>query len=77
MDVAVGCRRDREGRIGHGCDYQAITERDGSIVNQTRSLCLVEPYGPFLSDPDGDISEIKLVDPGLLRYIDIIALYVL
>ncbi len=30
---------------------------------QTRSVCLVEPYGPFVSDPDGDITEIKLIDP--------------
>lgn len=33
------------------------------ITIQTRSVCLVEPYGPFVSDPDGDITEIKLIDP--------------
>ena len=33
------------------------------MVTQTRSVCLVEPYGPFVSDPDGDITEIKLIDP--------------
>lgn len=42
-----------------------------NIVSQTRSLCLVEPYGPFVSDPDGDITQIKLVDPSeLKRYVD-------
>ena len=29
----------------------------------TSSLCIVEPYGDFLADPDGDITEIKLIDP--------------
>jgi 8-oxo-dGTP pyrophosphatase MutT (NUDIX family) len=33
------------------------------LATETRSFCLVEPYGPFLSDPDGDIIEIKLIDP--------------
>lgn len=42
-----------------------------NIVSQTRSLCLAEPYGPFVSDPDGDITQIKLVDPSeLKRYVD-------
>jgi hypothetical protein len=26
-------------------------------------VCIVEPYGDFESDPDNDISEIKLIDP--------------
>jgi len=43
--------------------YQDIYEKDGRIVRQTRSVCLVEPYGPFVSDPDGDIDEIKIIDP--------------
>ncbi len=30
---------------------------------QYRMVCLVEPYGDFESDPDGDILEIKLIDP--------------
>jgi 8-oxo-dGTP diphosphatase len=30
---------------------------------QTRSVCIVEPIGPFLGDPDGDVTEIKLIDP--------------
>ena len=37
----------------------------GNIVRQTRSVCIVEPYGDFIADadPDGDITEIKLIDP--------------
>ncbi|MBU6371075.1 NUDIX hydrolase [Patescibacteria group bacterium] len=40
-------------------------------VRQTRSFCIVEPYGPFTGDPDGDITEIKLIDPkDIKKYID-------
>lgn len=42
--------------------YQEVFEPD-RIHIQTRSICIVEPYGPFASDPDGDITEIKLIDP--------------
>lgn len=42
--------------------YQDIYEPD-RIVRQTRSFCIVEPQGPFVSDPDGDVTEIKLIDP--------------
>ncbi len=35
----------------------------GENIYQTRYLCLVEPYGPFVSDPDGGVTEIKLVKP--------------
>ncbi len=42
--------------------YIDIYEKD-RIVRQTRSLCIVEPYGDFVSDLDGDITEIKLIDP--------------
>ncbi|MFZ2151975.1 MAG: NUDIX hydrolase [Minisyncoccia bacterium] len=42
-----------------------------NIVSQTRSLCIVEPHGPFVFDPDGDITQIKLVDPSELKqYVD-------
>ena len=33
------------------------------IIQQFRMFCIVEPYGDFESDPDGDIFEIKLIDP--------------
>jgi ADP-ribose pyrophosphatase YjhB (NUDIX family) len=42
--------------------YQDIHDPSGAIT-QTRSVCIVEPYGDFVSDPDGDITEIKLIDP--------------
>lgn len=42
--------------------YIDVYEKDRAI-RQTRSFCVVEPYGDFISDPDGDISEIKLIDP--------------
>ncbi len=42
--------------------YQDICEPD-RIVRQTRSFCIVEPIGDFNEDPDGEITEIKLIDP--------------
>lgn len=42
--------------------YQDIFEPD-RIVRQTRSFCIVEPYGPFTADPDGDVTEIKFIEP--------------
>jgi ADP-ribose pyrophosphatase YjhB (NUDIX family) len=42
--------------------YQTVY-RDGVEINQTRVLCVAEPYGPFVSDPDGDILGIKIVEP--------------
>lgn len=43
--------------------YIDIHEPD-RVIRQTRSVCLVEPYGDFVSDPDnGEVSEIKLIDP--------------
>ena len=42
--------------------YQDIYEPN-RIVRQTRSICIVEPIGEFDIDPDGDVTEIKLIDP--------------
>ncbi|MCR4334115.1 MAG: NUDIX hydrolase [Patescibacteria group bacterium] len=42
--------------------FQDIYEPEKTI-RQVRSFCTVEPYGDFASDPDGDITEIKLIDP--------------
>ncbi|MBI2065539.1 MAG: NUDIX hydrolase [Candidatus Zambryskibacteria bacterium] len=42
--------------------FQDIYEPDRTI-RQTRSLCIVKPYGNFKKDPDGEITEIKLIDP--------------
>ena len=36
---------------------------ENRVIRQTRSLCIVEPYGDFVSDPDFDITKIKLIDP--------------
>ena len=45
--------------------YQDIHHADGSIITQTRSICMVEPYGEFTGDTaeDAEITEIKLIDP--------------
>ncbi|MSU56553.1 MAG: NUDIX hydrolase [Candidatus Taylorbacteria bacterium] len=44
--------------------YQDIeTAGENKIQRQFRMFCVVEPYGDFESDPDGDILEIKLIDP--------------
>lgn len=44
--------------------YIDVCEKDRTI-RQTRSFCIVEPYGEFLGDTDagGDITEMKLIDP--------------
>ena len=42
--------------------FQDIYEPE-RIVRQTRSFCVVEPYSSFVSDPDGEITEIKLIHP--------------
>lgn len=46
--------------------YQDIYEND-RVVRQTRSVCIVEPIGKFKSDPDGDVTEIKLINPSDYR----------
>ena len=44
--------------------YQKSTNTsDGTYVYQLRYACTVKPFGPFVSDPDGGITEIKLIDP--------------
>jgi 8-oxo-dGTP pyrophosphatase MutT (NUDIX family) len=42
--------------------YQEV-HFDGKIFNQLRYVCRVKPYGEFVSDPDGSITHIKLIDP--------------
>jgi 8-oxo-dGTP pyrophosphatase MutT (NUDIX family) len=42
--------------------YQEV-KIDEKIFNQLRYFCIVEPYGDFISDPAGSITEIKLIDP--------------
>lgn len=44
--------------------YQKVTPADtGIYFYQLRYVCKVRPYGPFVSDPAGGITEIKLIDP--------------
>ena len=44
--------------------YQKVTDtRDGSFVYQLRYVCTARPFGPFVSDPAGGVTEIKLIEP--------------
>jgi len=44
--------------------YQKVTNtQDGSFIYQLRYLCSVRPFGPFISDPAGSITEITLIEP--------------
>lgn len=46
--------------------YQKVTDtRDGSFVFQLRYVSIVRPYGPFVSDPAGGITEIALIAPSV------------
>lgn len=50
--------------------YQDIFEPN-RIVRQSRSFCIVEPHGPFIADPGGDVTETKLIEPeDYKRYFD-------
>lgn len=42
--------------------YQDIYEPD-RVIRQTRSVCIVEPDGPFVPSVEEEITEIKLIDP--------------
>ena len=48
--------------IGYQDAWDA-TNPEGQVGRDARYFCIVEPYGDFISDPDGDITEIKLIDP--------------
>jgi len=44
--------------------YQKVIDtRDNRSFYQLRYICTARPYGPFVSDPAGSITEIKLIDP--------------
>ncbi|MCX6712062.1 MAG: NUDIX hydrolase [Candidatus Vogelbacteria bacterium] len=44
--------------------YQKVIDtRDDSYIYQLRYACLVKPLGPFVSDPAGSVTEVKLIDP--------------
>ncbi|MES3004656.1 MAG: NUDIX hydrolase [Patescibacteria group bacterium] len=43
--------------------YQDVNRVDDNLTyRQARMFCIVEPYSDFVVDPDGDITEIKLID---------------
>jgi 8-oxo-dGTP pyrophosphatase MutT (NUDIX family) len=42
---------------------QKVINPDSTVDYQLRYVALVEPIGEFISDPDEDIKEIKLIDP--------------
>ncbi len=45
--------------------YQKVTDVSGvqKPYYQLRYFCIVEPYGPFVSDPAGKVTEVLEVDP--------------
>ncbi len=44
--------------------YQKVIDtRDNSFIYQLRFMCNVEPFGPFVSDPAGTVTEIAIIDP--------------
>lgn len=52
--------------------YQEVFEPH-RVTTQVRSVCVVEPIGPFVADADsdGDVTEIKLIDPkDIKQYFD-------
>lgn len=42
--------------------YQMIKTGD-NVIYQLRYMCIVEPYGEFISDPAEKITEIKAIEP--------------
>ena len=42
---------------------QQVTDSEGNIYYQLRTLCIVRPIGGFEVDPAGTITEVKLIDP--------------
>jgi 8-oxo-dGTP pyrophosphatase MutT (NUDIX family) len=48
--------------------YQKVIDpRDDSHIYQLRYACTVEPLGPFVADPAGGVTEIKLIEPTAYR----------
>lgn len=46
--------------------YQDAYEPDATR-RQVRYFCAVEPRGPFTGDPDGEITEVRLIDPAAYK----------
>lgn len=49
--------------IGYQDAWDAKTGDSKKLGREARPFCIVKPYGEFVSDPDDDIGEIKLIDP--------------
>ncbi len=47
--------------------YQKIVLPGGRLIYQLRYWCSVRPFGPFVSDPAGGITQIKLIDPTTVK----------
>lgn len=47
--------------IGYQKAYEEDEPKD--FLCQLRYFCVVEPYGPFMSDPAGDVTELVECDP--------------
>jgi ADP-ribose pyrophosphatase YjhB (NUDIX family) len=45
--------------------YQKVIDVSGvkAAYYQLRYFCVVEPFGPFVSDPAGDVTEVLEIDP--------------
>lgn len=44
--------------------YQkVINVLDNTYIYQLRYMCIVRPYGPFVSDPAGSVTAIKCIEP--------------
>lgn len=44
--------------------FEKLTNKlNGEIIYQFRFGAKVKPYGPFVADPAGDVTAIKLIDP--------------
>lgn len=42
---------------------QVVYEPSGNTVYQLRVYCKVQPYGPFIKDPGGNVQKIKHINP--------------
>lgn len=49
--------------IGYQKTTPQIPGEEGVPFYQLRYACLVEPYGPFVSDPAGKVTEVLFVKP--------------
>ena len=50
---------------------QKVIEPDNNFYYQLRVVCKVNPLGPFISDPGGNVCEVKSIDPVTYKeYVD-------